>query len=134
MNQPVLLLALVFGAIIAVGCLLVMMHDLLERALQRRAERRAEWRLVPPNVLRRPSQSAPRVQARTLRSAPVRAASPRPAPLRDVAARSFASSGSAAPHTSSMAARVLGSERPVWLEAALRDAGPSRRGKGFRRR
>src|SRR5690606_8086251 len=33
MNQPVLLLALVFGAIIAVGCLLVLMHDLLERAL-----------------------------------------------------------------------------------------------------
>jgi len=138
MNQPVLLLALVFGAIIAVGCLLVLMHDLLERALrgraERRAERRAEWRLVPPNVLRRPSQSAPRVQVRTLRSSPVRAASPRPAPLRDVAARSFASSGSAVPHMPSMPARVLGSERPLWLDVALRDAGPPRRGRTRRRR
>jgi hypothetical protein len=134
MNQPVLLLALVFGAIIAVGCLLVLMHDLAEQALQRRAERRAEWRLAPPAAPLRASPSAPRVYARTLRSAPVRAVSPRSAPLRDVGARSLASSGSAARHVPAVPSRVLGSERPLWLEVALRDAGPPRRGKVLRRR
>lgn len=134
MNQPVLLLALVFGAIIAVGCLLVVMHDLLERALQQRAERRAEWRLSPPIVSRRPPlPSAPRVQARTLRSSPNRAVSPRPSPLRDVGARALASTGSGAAHAPPVLPRVLVSERPVWLEAALRDAGPPHRGKAPRR-
>ncbi|MFO7546271.1 MAG: hypothetical protein R6W77_12340 [Trueperaceae bacterium] len=135
MNQPVLLLALVFGAIIAVGCVLVFLQDVVERALQQRAERRAEWRLSPPTSGPRPPlPSAPRMHARTLRSGQVRAASPRPSPLRDVGARALNSSGPPSVPPSSALPKLLAPERPAWLDSALRDAGPPRRTRGPWRR
>jgi len=137
MSEPVLLLALAFGAIIAVGSLSVLAHDLLEGALQRRREgarRVAEVAASLPSSGAAPLFSPPRARpASPKRTAAVRAGRARASTgdasaLLDGAAQAGVRDGA-----STVAPVLVASERPVWYDAALRDVAPARGARAARR-